>query len=51
MNPATEEKTTLIANLALVIARKSVLIDLKERGFTVAFKADFLVLKTAAKIL
>lgn len=51
MNPAIEEKTTLTANLALVISRKSVQIDLKESLFIVAFKADLLVFKTAAKIL
>jgi hypothetical protein len=49
--PATEENTTLIASLALVIAAKSARSDLKETSFSEAFKIIFIGFsKTGAKI-
>ena len=44
MKPAREEKTTLIASLALVISLKSLKTDLTVRVGAAAFKYFFLVL-------
>jgi hypothetical protein len=50
--PATDENTTLIASLALVMAVKSARSDLKETSFSEAFKIIFIGFsKTGAKIV
>ena len=48
-NPAIDEKTTLIAKPALVIALKSVKIDLMEMEWVELFKVCLLYFKTFAK--
>ena len=52
IKPANEEKTTLTANRALVISKKSIVMALGENVFAVAFNAcRFVYFKTVAKVL
>ena len=50
-NPAIDEKTTLIAKPALVIALKSIYIDFMEIELVVLLKVCLLYFKTFAKVV